>query len=394
MRCVYGHPYEQAPDEEQLYYAASTTIRCVLSRPVRLKHGFAKQVIRSLLIHDDYLDDYYEAVKKFANDLTIKIDEEVYGYLLKEYWKELEKLSNDVSVSHLFNRGVWFSHAILEKEGVNVIEKESWHSLILSYPNTLMQICSHPSFFDAMSEQTKDTLISSILKPDIKNPIVLKKLENLHEKHFLNDRQSSRLDFFISELSIDTVQASELKTKTCYDWIIAKLKSRHWPFQNPTIAIIINNGASQISELTSQQQENLGRNILQCAEGNANYAKSFIITISEHPNLWPIDFLSGIFFEMFFNDSDQVRFKLKDIESVVKMVSNINQENKEKIIKEASGKISGGECRPSYELDKEIEKVIDKIKRYNEMIPVIESLERQLEIIKDKPDINLPLWDI
>ena len=41
-RCIYGHPYEEAPSPEKLKDAAATVVELVLSKPVKLRHGFVQ----------------------------------------------------------------------------------------------------------------------------------------------------------------------------------------------------------------------------------------------------------------------------------------------------------------------------------------------------------------
>ena len=62
MRCIYGHPYEEAPSQEKLIDAASAVVELVLSKPVKLRHGFGKQLLDSLLNDVHYLDDHEPTV--------------------------------------------------------------------------------------------------------------------------------------------------------------------------------------------------------------------------------------------------------------------------------------------------------------------------------------------
>ena len=39
MRCIFGHPYEEAPTEEEVRHAACTVVENVLSKPTTLKEG-------------------------------------------------------------------------------------------------------------------------------------------------------------------------------------------------------------------------------------------------------------------------------------------------------------------------------------------------------------------
>jgi hypothetical protein len=66
MRCLYGHPYEEAPTDEQVTHAAAMVVEHVLAQPVRLRHGFGKPLLKSLLEEKNFLDDQASAVEAFA----------------------------------------------------------------------------------------------------------------------------------------------------------------------------------------------------------------------------------------------------------------------------------------------------------------------------------------
>ncbi|MYB34398.1 MAG: hypothetical protein F4X92_04620, partial [Gammaproteobacteria bacterium] len=99
MRCLYGHPYEEAPSHEEITYAASMIVEHVLSKPVKLRHGYGKQLLKSLLEERNFLDDQQTAVEAFAKDILPRLHGSIHGWLLDNYWKELEKIAGDSSMS-------------------------------------------------------------------------------------------------------------------------------------------------------------------------------------------------------------------------------------------------------------------------------------------------------
>lgn len=56
MRCVYGHPYEAAPDDEELINAAAVVVREVLGKPTLLRQGFVQSLIDKLFSDINYLE--------------------------------------------------------------------------------------------------------------------------------------------------------------------------------------------------------------------------------------------------------------------------------------------------------------------------------------------------
>jgi len=82
MRCIYGHPYEEAPSQEQVSCAAAVVVEHVLSKPVTLRHSFGEKLLKNLTEERNYLDDQETAVVVFAKDILPRIDKSIYDWLL------------------------------------------------------------------------------------------------------------------------------------------------------------------------------------------------------------------------------------------------------------------------------------------------------------------------
>ena len=88
MRCIFGHPYEEAPSLEDVRHATCIVVEQVLSKPITLKEGYVTSLINKLM-ERSYLDDHEPAVRKHAEDITPRIDKNVYTYLVNTYIKKL-----------------------------------------------------------------------------------------------------------------------------------------------------------------------------------------------------------------------------------------------------------------------------------------------------------------
>ena len=139
LRCIYGHPYAEAPSREKVIDAAATVIDLVLSQPVKLREGYGRQVVKNLLEERNILDDQESAVREFAKSIIRRVDEQVHVWLLNEYWKELEKFSDDPEKAIFARRGMWFSRAMLSQVGVDVLTDEEWHSAARRFPRECRQ---------------------------------------------------------------------------------------------------------------------------------------------------------------------------------------------------------------------------------------------------------------
>ena len=314
----------------------------MLSKPVQLRHGFGKQLLESLLQDVNFLDDYEPAVAAFVQNILPRIDEEIHVWLLDKYWEELENISPDSSMAVFFRRGKWFCRAMLTEIGVDILTADEWHSRLVWFPKTLMEICSLARLFDGVGRRAQDSLVSTILEDSRTRASALALLEDLSYEGALSERQEERFKIGIAELDSRAVHVSGLRTRTCYENLISAMKSYNWYTQNPAIYMVLSNGPQQVAELAVDKQVNLGRNILQAADGRAKAGLEFLDNLSTEDELWPIDFIRGIAFELFTNEDNILRFKNYPMDSVLQILDRLETTRRNELITEIAESVNGG----------------------------------------------------
>ena len=381
MRCLYGHPYEESPTSEQILHAASAVVENVLSKPVKLKHGFCKQLLKSLIEEISYLDDQRAVVTAFAKEILPRLDESIYGFLLEKYWKNLEEIADDPSLSVFFRRGIWFSQAILLEVGVSVFTKEDWHGKVIEFPKVLSHVCINREIFGLIGMRAQDSLVGSILTRSVEHASVLKFLERLQNGEALSNRKRDRFLKHVSSMGISEIRSANLSTVTSFTNLICAMKTSDWYEQNPAIDLIVSNGPSQAAELVKAQQVELGRNILQCAEGRGNSASMFLGELANKSDSWPVDVLRGISLESFTNEKDQIRLKNLHLDKVVSALKMLNSKERKEIVSEISASISVG--KPKYWINSEdIEYAISLLNNHRWAAELVKALREKSEQAK------------
>jgi len=374
MRCLYGHPYEEAPSQEQVSHAAAVVVEHVLSKPVKLRHGFGKQLLKSLLEDRSYLDDQETAVVAFTKDILPRLDESIHGWLLDNYWEELEKLSDDSSMAIFSRRGTWFCRRMLTEVGVDVFSPDDWHDRSSRFPKTLMRICSIADIFKDIGKHAQDSLVGLILAESSTRASVLTHLERLNNNSALSKRQQERLTEHVSEMQSSAIRSAGLSTKTCYGKLIDAMKSHNWYVQNPAIDLVVSNGPDQAAELDEDQQVNLGRNLLQAGEGNAGSAKEFLAKLSQDRTSWPLNVVRGIALESFTNENYEIRFKDRHLHRVLSALDHLKDIQQDQLIVEITASVNAG--TPNIWVDRDnFESAIDSLKAYTWAEPLVASLE-------------------
>ena len=179
-------------------------------------------------------------------------------------------------------------------------------------------ILSDGKLFEAVGDRARDYIVSyDITNADIR-PSRLKEVEKLLDDGLLSDDQKRKLQ----SLDILVVKAANLKISTCYDVIISALASHNWHRQNPAVDLIEANGRSEIAILSPEQQEELGRNKLQAADGSSHSGLAYLSAVHKDPSDLEQPFLKGLIFEAFVNEKLEFRFKEKCMAVVLDLLTN------------------------------------------------------------------------
>ena len=347
MRCIYAHPYEQAPSKEKLIDAASDVVSIVLSRPVKLKHGFGERLLEELLEDRNYLDDHEPAVKAFADSILPRLDEGVYGWLLDRYWSKLEEFADDTSMAVFSRRGSWFSRELLRSDPGAIFTEEEWHDRVIRFPETTMEVCLIGDIFNVIGQSAQDSLVGLILEKAQTHARSLLRLEQLDVGSSLTKRQRERFIDGLKDLNITTVTASGLSTKYAHKRIVKALESYNWYAQNPAINLLTSNGPSQVAALHGDEQEELGRNVLQAAEGTASSAVAFLERLSEG-EVWPVGMIRGIVLESFINEESEFRLKSRNIGLVASALAQLQHCVRDELVSQVAATICAG--TPKYRI--------------------------------------------
>ena len=380
MRCLYGHPYEEAPSKEQVSHAAFVVVEHILSKPVTLRHGFGQQLLQSLLEDRSYLDDQQDAVVAFSKDILPRIDESIYGWFLDKYLEELENIADDSSLDIFFRRGKWFCNTMLIETGVGIYSDEDWHNRIGKFPKILIRVCSDVNVFREIGRRAQDSFVGLILSESKVHPSLLTLLEYLMNENVLNTRQSERFFKHIAKLPINTLRSACLSTKTCYKKLIDAMKSHNWYVQSPAIELIVSNGHKQAQALNVTQQITLGRNILQCAEGTEKQACQFLKKLSERRTNWPFNVVLGIGLEIFINEKSVIRFKTRHLNLALSALDHLSHKQRIKLVTKIADPVSKG--TPEKWMDEDdFNDVISQLKKYGWSQPLTTELSKKLDEI-------------
>jgi len=210
MRCVFSHPYEEAPTCEELTAAASTVIDVVLSRPVKLRHGYLQEQVRLLTEEAVLLDDLSEAVSAYAADVFPRVDDALHLWFLQRLWASAEDFAGDPSMAIFTRRVRWFSVSyILQDPGLVLAAWEPADSL-LKTPKTANWIFASPRLFPLVGRGGQDIIVGQLLDRSTALPKLVTYLTRLQRAGALSDRKVERLQAHLSGMSLHHLAASQV----------------------------------------------------------------------------------------------------------------------------------------------------------------------------------------
>ena len=335
MRCIYSHPYEQAPSKLDCEHIIDSIINIVLSRPAFLREGAISFIVEQLVNERSFLNDNQHDVNDFIIDILERVEPKCYKFFFEKLIKEFEKLEKESKETVIYNRMKYSSVAVLSKLGFSKLFNNDTEieNFIYEHKTSCLVFFTLPETFRVLNQRGKDILFNLLL--DNPNHQVLNRL---YSEKLLTYNQISRLQELIKSLScLDMIHYNAL---LIVDSVIDKLKSHNWNTQNPVYPILnADRFVSSIQDVNDDKQIILGRNILQAAE-TAWDIKNFLDELQNKPELYPDSLIKGILLECFINEKKRIRPKLGNITIVENIFQKFDVTKQTYFINELKSEIS------------------------------------------------------
>ncbi|MCY8930461.1 hypothetical protein ABE202_17735 [Bacillus subtilis] len=341
MRGVYAHPLSKAPTKSEVELAIEFGVDIVLSQSALLKHAFVKDLVVSIFEKHHYLDDNEEKVRKAAESTLNHINPKVYPYFFKLLVQDLDRVSGDLPKVIFLKRGQIFLESLLQ-ESIDKFSSFEWKlvELLHKYPEIVSNLFIQENFWPKIEEEIQDSIMGYLIEPvkdkkvKIPSEESIKKVLNLYHLKMLTERHIERLKAAIDKCSLYKRMLAGVPLDWYKNDLIIDLKSSNWYSQNPVIDVIESIGPNNINSLESSFLLDLGRNVLQAADGGARRAEDFVTSLFKSDEEWSPYFIEGIFLETFINHKKRLRFK-KYFRSGLKAVLALRKEERELIIQNA-----------------------------------------------------------
>ncbi|MFB2350263.1 hypothetical protein [Priestia megaterium] len=334
MRGVYAHPLSTAPSENEVRLAIELSVNIVLSQPALLKHAllkhaFVSSLVTSIFENHHYLDDSTETVQNAATSTLNHIHPAVFSHFFKLLIENLNKISGDITKELFRRRGSIFLDTLLKNPKSN-FSAGLWKIDVLlhKYPLIITKIFVKKDYWILLDESMKDSILGYLIEPignngEFEIPSIenLTSVLNLYNGNLLNDRHTERFKSTLEKCDVERKVSVGVPLGWYQEELISDLKTSNWYAQNPVVEAILALGVKKVNILDSEFLIELGRNILQAADGGAREAEAFVKSLSTSEFKSSPYLVEGVFLETFINENKRFRFKKYRLESMMAVIT-------------------------------------------------------------------------
>ncbi len=320
MRNIYAHPTGAGLGAEEVAAALVVAVDTVLSRSPLLRHGYVNALLDSLFEDRHYLDDVPALVREYGSAAGHRIHPDVLPYLVDKLAGRLEQALGDPDLGIFGRRGLEFGTALLAAVRPD-LSAEVWNVplLVQRYPSACSLLLGTAENWPLLPEHGQDMVLGHLLEPVIGGEVVsptgtsLRQARDLEAAGLMTKRQVERLQEAVQGAPYEALSEAGVELPEYASRIIDDLKGHNWYSQNPASDALRNAGPGECCQVDEEIQRQLGRNILQAAEGQANSPSILLSSAAKGEELWPEAFIEGVILESLVNDQGEFRLKSRHL---------------------------------------------------------------------------------
>lgn len=376
----YAHPSFEEPNKNEVLFSLFCIVNIVLSKSPMYSYTYAENLITSYLLSDPYYlgdkNDYQ--INEFAIDFFNRVDPKYYKSFLKLFFELSEELFQEYNINNqkCLKVGLIFIKNLILLDS-NLLE--NINEFLDKFKNTSCNVFSEEEIWQLLDDNSKFRVFSYSF--DFQNNIFsevefLNKFYPLYEENLLEVKYKDKIDDFISENSSILISNTSLPISVLYDKIIKDFKSYDYYIQNDVANLL---KTLDLNLFGKDFQENIGRNLLQAADGGSWTSKKvlnfYLDSIGDEKV--PISFIKGILFELFVNEKKEFRFKEKCYKNV--LIHVFNNSSCYSIVRELLESIKNSQLKNNFfnNYDYAIKKIksLDENEKINNLNDLINSIQ-------------------
>lgn len=337
MRNIYAHPGEERPSRAEVVVQVEMVVEVLLSKPTRMRKGYASQVLENLIEEPHFLADEEETVSNHAASVSARLYDDAREYLFRKLIERCDEVMADPERAGISRRSRWFLKALVREANADLTNQE-WQALQLTQECSVSGplLLSEPEVYVRLDSQAQSMVRGKLLDAasapeaesasnvpssgrSIDRSSALGRLRALEESELVAPGEVRELARAVEGIRYSALAEEGMPLTLYVERLLGDLKVHDWYWQNPACKALRNLPASEIAALANSDQEALGRNVLQAAHGSTIEAERFLAYLRRNGGAYPRSFLSGILLEALLSEQGEFRVKSTVLEAAVRV---------------------------------------------------------------------------
>lgn len=321
----YAHPSFESPTEIQVISYLYFAVHYVLKRPPYYSFLYAKSLIEDYLAVDQF---YFEGknniqIQNYAHSFFQRLDKNSFRSVLKLLFTSLEDLFVDSNENKTgcINTCLIYLNELMSFDEISLTE-EDVNDYLDKYRLTSCHIFTYGENWQLLDFRSKSRIF--YYASDFENGIFSESefiniFYPLYGSDLIEENFKSKFLDILDETSLEALLYCDVSSDLYFRKIIDYFKMHNFGYQNTAMKSLFKIDLTQFSEL---ELEEIGRNILQSAEGGAWDCEDLIDDFHDEKNnkFHNIHLVQGILNEVFVNENNYFRYKPRFARHVLLMI--------------------------------------------------------------------------
>lgn len=333
QRCLFAHPYNKQPDENEVKYIIGQSVKLVLGKELFYNKEFLEAYINDIATKPFFMPIEFDRIRQFAREFIARTPTELHPYLFKivlfkigklivseEKLSELKKLRfHLIELFCLTPLSLDDAKWTLERKATDFpyecflgfVHSDSWDKIPIRIKEMLISYL--------INEEDDEKLIN--LKVIVKDLIANEKLEDVFSQQFVEKLDATNFHNAISFYP---------NTDSKFLRITLELESWQFEQQNPVVDFLKEASSLDfINSLSSDEQFYLGRLLKICSSGRNWKAQRLVTSVIDFNTPMPDFLLIGIAYCAYVDWRNQLRIERDFIYKAITVINRTSNEAQE-----------------------------------------------------------------
>jgi len=330
QRCLFAHPYNKQPEEDEVRHIITQGIKLVLAKEVLYSKDFLSELADNIANKPFYLPNETDKIREYAKNIVSRTPQNLHAFFFKTVLFKIGQISTN---QELFNelRKLRFCLVELFINTSIPLDNVDWslEHRVTNFPYECFVGFVHQETWSKLPERIKEMLIDYFKgESDNTKLIPLKSIgNNLVQNEVITGELREKYFEKLDSLKYDSAINFYGDDKARFKRTISELESWQYEQQNPVIDHIKGeSGIKWISKLDKDDLFYLGRLLRTCASGGHWKTQYLIPSIVNGTIDYPEYLKAGLAYCAFISRQDKYALDERFVLNAVKLLNQTSDD--------------------------------------------------------------------